>query len=211
MEAKADCMQAAARLCVMSSEETKKRWRRPCTCWRQEFFMWYQNISLGGRGMEPEGPESRQHRLEKLSCLATAVAALVQRLPSCMDPVAFHDPGWSLTWLPPLARKLIKTWLRRASKMATRMQKQTVWAPWIKNLAETLEPHLVEIKQQGESKLRHAEPLSHRKLHHAMLHWENRRAATTARHRLQTSLRDIRQTKQVSTKCHVIFPQPPLG
>jgi hypothetical protein len=74
--------------------------------------------------------------------------------------------------------------------MATRVQKQTVWALWIKNLAEMLEPHL-EIKHQGESKLWHPEPLAYRKLLHAMLHWENRRAAN--RHLLQTCLGDIWQ------------------
>jgi hypothetical protein len=39
------------------------------------------------------------------------------------------------------------------SKMATRAQKQTVWAPWLQNLGEMLEPHLAEIKHQGESEL----------------------------------------------------------
>jgi hypothetical protein len=61
--------------------------------------------------------------------------------------------------------------------MTARAQKQTAWAPWLQNLAEMLEPHLAEIKQQGESKLRHPERLAHGKLLHAMLHWENRRAA----------------------------------
>jgi hypothetical protein len=61
--------------------------------------------------------------------------------------------------------------------MAARAQKQTVWALWLQNLTETLEPHMVEIKQQGESKLRHPEPLACGKHLHAMLHWENRRAA----------------------------------
>jgi hypothetical protein len=41
-----------------------------------------------------------------------------------------------------------------------------------------LEPHLAEIKQKGESKLQHPEPLAHGKLLHATLHRENRRAAT---------------------------------
>jgi hypothetical protein len=61
--------------------------------------------------------------------------------------------------------------------MATRVQKQTAWTLWNKNLAETLEPYLAEIKQQGESKLQHPEPLARRKLLHPMLHWEKRRAA----------------------------------
>jgi hypothetical protein len=37
---------------------------------------------------------------------------------------------------------------------------------------------LAEIKHQGKSKLQHPEPLAHRKLLHATLHWENRWAAT---------------------------------
>jgi hypothetical protein len=39
-----------------------------------------------------------------------------------------------------------------------------------KNLAETLEPHLAKIKQKGESKLQHCEPLAHGKFLHATLH-----------------------------------------
>jgi hypothetical protein len=66
------------------------------------------------------------------------------------------------------------------SKMATRVQKQTAWALWIKNHAEMLEPHLVEIKHQGESKLGHPEPLARRKLIHATLHWKIRGAPTAA-------------------------------
>jgi hypothetical protein len=60
--------------------------------------------------------------------------------------------------------------------MATKAQKQTVWATWLQNLAETLESHLVEIKHQGESKLQHPEPLALGKLH-TTLHWENRKSA----------------------------------
>jgi hypothetical protein len=67
---------------------------------------------------------------------------------------------------------------RGGFKMATRVQKQTAGAQWLQNLAETLEPHLAKIKQQGESKLRHLEPLAHGKLLYSTLHWENRRAAT---------------------------------
>jgi hypothetical protein len=44
--------------------------------------------------------------------------------------------------------------------------------------SETLEPHLAEIKQQGESKLQHPESLACGKLLHTTLHRENRRAAT---------------------------------
>jgi hypothetical protein len=89
--------------------------------------------------------------------------------------------------------------------MVTRPQKQTPWALWIKNLAET--PHLAEIKHLRESKLQHPEPLAHRKLLHATLHWENRWSPAATRHRLQTCLGDIRQTKQVSAKQHTEFPQ----
>jgi hypothetical protein len=64
----------------------------------------------------------------------------------------------------------------RGSEMVTRVQKQIAWAPQIKNLAETLEPHLSEIKHQKESKLWHPEPLTHTKLLNATLHWENRTA-----------------------------------
>jgi hypothetical protein len=64
--------------------------------------------------------------------------------------------------------------------MATKVQKQTVWALWLQNHAETLEPHLGEINHRGESKIWHPEPLTHGKLLHAMLHWENLWAATTA-------------------------------
>jgi hypothetical protein len=38
-----------------------------------------------------------------------------------------------------------------------------------KNLAETLELHLTEIKQQEESKLRHPKPPTHKKLLHITL------------------------------------------
>jgi hypothetical protein len=64
--------------------------------------------------------------------------------------------------------------------MATRVQKQTAWALWLQNIAETLEPHLAEIKHQGESKLQHPELLAHGKFLHATLHWENRWAAAVA-------------------------------
>jgi hypothetical protein len=95
-------------------------------------------------------------------------------------------------------------------KMATKAQKQTEWTPWIKNLAEMLEPLLVEIMHQREPKLWHPELLTPRKLH-ITLHWENRKVAATASHWLQTCLGDIQQTKQVNTKCHVVFLQSPLG
>jgi hypothetical protein len=64
--------------------------------------------------------------------------------------------------------------------MATRTQKQTEWALWIKNLAKTLESPLADIRHQEESKLRHTEPLVLRKLLHTLLYWENRWAASAS-------------------------------
>jgi hypothetical protein len=96
--------------------------------------------------------------------------------------------------------------------MVTRVQKQTAWAPWLQNLAETLEPHLAEIKHQGESKLRHPEPLAYTKLLHAMLHWEKQEGSNHLQALAPNIMKgEIQQTKQVSTKYHVIFPQPTLG
>jgi hypothetical protein len=45
-------------------------------------------------------------------------------------------------------------------KMATGTQTQTVWAPWIRDLAEMLETLLTEGKHKGELKLWHLEPLA---------------------------------------------------
>jgi hypothetical protein len=64
--------------------------------------------------------------------------------------------------------------------MVTKAQKQTVWAPRLQNLTEMLKPHVAEIKQQGESKLQHPEPLACGKLLHATLNWESRSAAAPA-------------------------------
>jgi hypothetical protein len=66
------------------------------------------------------------------------------------------------------------------SKMVTGTQMQTAWAPWVRDLAETLEPHLVEVKNQGELKLCHSEPLARGRLLNAMIHWENRWATWLA-------------------------------
>jgi hypothetical protein len=96
------------------------------------------------------------------------------------------------------------------SMMVTGAQKQPAWAPWIKNLAEMLEPYLAQIKHKGESKVLHPEPLACRKLLHAMLHCENRWVVITPSHWFQTCLGDIQQTKQESTKGHAVFPQPLL-
>jgi hypothetical protein len=43
--------------------------------------------------------------------------------------------------------------------MATETQTRTAWAPWIRDLDETLETCLAEVKHKGESKLQHPESL----------------------------------------------------
>jgi hypothetical protein len=102
-------------------------------------------------------------------------------------------PTYSLLclWYHHLEAKVSFKIKNKNTKMVTRVQKQTEWALWIKNLAETLQPHLLEINHQGKSRLWHPEPLARRKLLQAMLHWENRWAATTTSHWLQTCLGDI--------------------
>jgi hypothetical protein len=62
--------------------------------------------------------------------------------------------------------------------MATGTQMQTAWDLWIRDFAEMLEIHFAEVKHKGELKLRHPEPLAHRRLLHAMIHWKSRRATT---------------------------------
>jgi hypothetical protein len=61
----------------------------------------------------------------------------------------------TLHTLHPSLCSLLSKMSMEGSKMATRVQKQTAWAPWIKNLPEMLKPHFVEIKHQGESKFWH--------------------------------------------------------
>jgi hypothetical protein len=46
------------------------------------------------------------------------------------------------------------------SKMVTGTQMLTAWAPGIRDLAETLEAHLAEVKHKEELKLQHPEPLA---------------------------------------------------
>jgi hypothetical protein len=60
--------------------------------------------------------------------------------------------------------------------MATRGRKQTAWALQIKNIAETLQPHMAE-KTHQEAKLWHPKPPACTKLLHITLHWENRRTS----------------------------------
>jgi hypothetical protein len=63
--------------------------------------------------------------------------------------------------------------------MATGTQMRTAWAPGIRNLAETLETHLAEVKHKGELKLWHSEPLARGSPLHATIHWKNRQATTS--------------------------------
>jgi hypothetical protein len=67
--------------------------------------------------------------------------------------------------------------IQRGSKMATGTQMQTVWAPGIRDLAETLETPLTEVKHQGELKLRHPEHLACGRLLQVTVHWKNRETA----------------------------------
>jgi hypothetical protein len=46
------------------------------------------------------------------------------------------------------------------SKTATGIQPQTFWLPWSRDFEEKLETHLTEIKDQGELKHQHSEPLA---------------------------------------------------
>jgi hypothetical protein len=61
--------------------------------------------------------------------------------------------------------------------MSTGTQTQTAWAPWIRDLAETLEKCLAEVKHQ-DLKFQQPEPLTWGSLLHAMIHWKNRWVAT---------------------------------
>jgi hypothetical protein len=53
---------------------------------------------------------------------------------------------------------------------------QTVWAPGIRDLAETLETCLAEVKHQEDLKLWHPEPLAHESPLYTTVHWKNRQA-----------------------------------
>jgi hypothetical protein len=70
------------------------------------------------------------------------------------------------------------------SEMATGIQKQTAWAPWIRDLAEMLETCLTEVKHKGELKLRHPESLACGRLLHTTIHWKNRWATCPLTHQL---------------------------
>jgi hypothetical protein len=63
--------------------------------------------------------------------------------------------------------------------MTTGTQTKTVWTLWIRDLDETLETCLAEVKHQGELKLWHPEPLACARLLHTMIHRKNRQATTT--------------------------------
>jgi hypothetical protein len=69
----------------------------------------------------------------------------------------------------------IRDW---GSKVVTGTQMQTMWAPWIRDLAETLGTHLAEVKHQGELKLLQPESLAHGRFLQDMIHWYNKWVAT---------------------------------
>jgi hypothetical protein len=73
---------------------------------------------------------------------------------------------------------LLMSTIWRGSKMATGTQTQTAWALGIRDLAETLETHLAEVKYQGELQLQHSLFIACGRLLHLMIHWKNRWAAT---------------------------------
>jgi hypothetical protein len=103
---------------------------------------------------------------------------LIHNCPKLMSVRKWMDKVWYISQMSAIL-EIIQNTLEKGSKMATVVQKQIVWAPWIKNLAESLEPHLAEIKHLGESKLWHPELLDSRKLLHATLHWKTRRSPAT--------------------------------
>jgi hypothetical protein len=57
--------------------------------------------------------------------------------------------------------------------MATGTQTQTAWALWIRDLAETLEKCVAEVKHQGEPKLWHPKSLTCGRLLHTTTYWKN--------------------------------------
>jgi hypothetical protein len=50
---------------------------------------------------------------------------------------------------------------------------QTAWAPWIRDLVETLQTHLAEVNHEGEPKPLHPKPLACGRLLHATIYWKN--------------------------------------
>jgi hypothetical protein len=101
-------------------------------------------------------------------------------------------PLWGMTWISVVGEELGNV----EDPKWRLVQKQTAWAQWVQNLPEMLEPHLVEIKQQGESKLGHPEPLAHGKLLHTTLHWEKQKGCHATTRQLQTCLGDIQQNNR---------------
>jgi hypothetical protein len=73
-----------------------------------------------------------------------------------------------------------------------------------------LEPHLVEIKQQEESKLPHPELLACGKLLYTTLYRENRRVATPADAGSKPAWEIFSRLTGEHQASHAI-PQPPLG
>jgi hypothetical protein len=73
-----------------------------------------------------------------------------------------------------------------------------------------LEPHLVEVKHQGESKLQHPESLACGKLLHTMLHWENRKAIAPLDAGSKSAWETFsRPTGEDQASCDI--PEPSLG
>jgi hypothetical protein len=58
----------------------------------------------------------------------------------------------------------------KGSKMATRIQPQTFWPLWSRDVAEKMETHLTEVKHQGELKHQHSETLAHGRPLHATIY-----------------------------------------
>jgi hypothetical protein len=63
--------------------------------------------------------------------------------------------------------------------MSTGTQMQTVWAPWIRDLAEMLETQMLEVRHKRELKHQHPEPLDPGRILHAPIHWKNKLAPTS--------------------------------
>jgi hypothetical protein len=99
------------------------------------------------------------------------------------------------------------------SKMVTGTQMQTAWAPWVRDLAETLEPHLVEVKNQGELILWTPSPWKASQCHDTL----RKQVGHMASSQLRTCFRELQQPKQVRAKQHAVSlshpwdepPQPP--
>jgi hypothetical protein len=73
-----------------------------------------------------------------------------------------------------------------------------------------LEPHLAEIKHQEESKLQHPEPQACKNF--LMPYYTEKTGGLLCHQMLAPNLLGRHPAdQQVSTKCHAVFPQLPLG